>query len=112
MRLDELAPSLAAMAKPLAPTKPGAASTTGGSLTGNQNQDTDPNAQKQTLGAVDIVNALKDPQVALQLKAMKQKMPGGNLDAMVDPKGAADQQKQIQDLSLALDMLKKNAGLK
>jgi hypothetical protein len=77
-----------------------------------QAQQAAPGAQQQTLGAVDIVNALKDPQVASQLKAMKQKMPGGNLDAMVDPKSAQDQQKQLTDLSKALDTLKKNAGIK
>ena len=89
----------------------GAAATPTGGAAQAQAQQADPAAQ-QTLGAIDIVNALKDPQVALQLKAMKQKMPGGNLDAMVDPKGAADQQKQIGDLSKALDTLKKNAGIK
>ena len=85
------------------------ATPTGGAAQAQTQQDA---PQQQALGAMDIVNALKDPQVALQLKAMKQKMPGGNLDAMVDPKGAADHQKQLQDLSKALDTLKKNAGIK
>ena len=127
MRVDEFAPALAAIAKG-AQAVGGAlakgAQAAGGAIankvgtalsgkpatsTGGAAQD---QAQQQTLGAIDIVNALKDPQVALQLKAMKQKMPGGNLDAMVDPKAAADQQKQIGDLSKALDILKKNAGIK
>ena len=86
------------------------ASPTGGAAQAAAQQAA-PSAQ-QALGAMDIVNAIKDPQVALQLKAMKQKLPGGNLDAMVDPKAAADQQKQIGDLSKALDTLKKNAGIK
>ena len=137
MRLNEFAPELMELAPPpLAPTKPGAPSATGGAYSAKPAAPAAPGAQKpltgtpatpagaaaqaqaqqaapqqQTLGAVDIVNALKDPQVALQLKAMKQKMPGGNLDAMVDPKGAADQQKHLTDLSKALDTLKKNAGI-
>jgi hypothetical protein len=92
----------------------------GGALTGEPASPTGGAAQaaaqqaepQQAMGAIDIVNALKDPKIAMQMKAMKQKMPGGDLDAMVDPKGAADQQKQIQDLSTALDTLKKNAGIK
>lgn len=67
---------------------------------------------QQAMGAIDVVNAIKDPKVAMQLKTMKQKMPGANLDTMVDPKAADAQQKQISDLSTALDMLKKNAGIK
>ena len=99
-----------AVANNAAGTVTGTPATPTGSAAQAQTQQAAP--QQQTLGAMDIVNALKDPQVALQLKAMKQKMPGGNLDAMVDPKGAADQQKQIGDLSKALDTLKKNAGIK
>ena len=142
MRIDEFAPALAAIAKGAqavggvlakgAKTAGGAiankvggaiANKVGAALAGEpatptggaaqaQAQQTDPAAQQQALGAIDIVNAIKDPQVAMQLKAMKQKMPGGDLDAMVDPKGAADQQKQISDLSKALDTLKKNAGIR
>ena len=133
MRIDEFAPALAAIAKGAqavggvlakgAKAAGGAiANKVGAALAGEpatptggaaqaQAQQADPAAQ-QALGAIDIVNALKDPKIALQLKAMKQKMPGGDLDAMVDPKGAADQQKQIGDLSKALDTLKKNAGIK
>jgi hypothetical protein len=96
------------------------ASAVGGALAGEPASPTGVAAQaaaqqaepQQSMGAIDIVNALKDPKIAMQMKAMKQKMPGGDLDAMVDPKGAADQQKQIQDLSTALDTLKKNAGIK
>lgn len=131
MRIDEFAPALAAIAKgaqavggalakgaktvgTAVANKVGAALTgepatpTGGAAQAQAGQ-TDP---QQAPGAMDIVNAIKDPKVAMQLKAMKQKMPGGNLDAMVDPKGAADQQQQLKDLSTALDMLKKNAGIK
>ena len=140
MRIDEFAPALAAIAKgaqavggalskgaqaaggAIAKSAGGVANKVGGALAGSpatptggaaqaQAQQADPAAQ-QALGAIDIVNALKDPKIAMQLKAMKQKMPGGDLDAMVDPKGAADQQKQIGDLSKALDTLKKNAGIK
>ena len=133
MRIDEFAPALAAIAKGAqavggvlakgAKAAGGAiANKVGAALAGEpatptggaaqaQAQQADPAAQ-QALGAIDIVNALKDPKIAMQLKAMKQKMPGGDLDAMVDPKGAADQQKQIGDLSKALDTLKKNAGIK
>lgn len=140
MRIDEFAPALAAIAKgaqavggalskgaqaaggAIAKAAGGVANKVGGALAGSpatptggaaqaQAQQADPAAQ-QALGAIDIVNALKDPKIAMQLKAMKQKMPGGDLDAMVDPKGAADQQKQIGDLSKALDTLKKNAGIK
>lgn len=64
------------------------------------------------IGPVDIINAIKDPKVAQQLKALKQKMPGADLDAMVDPKAAQDQQQQIKDLDVALKDLKKNAGIK
>ena len=139
MRIDEFAPALAAIAKgaqavggtlakgaqaaggAIAKTASSVANKVGSALTGEpasptggaaqaQAQQADPVAQAP--GAIDIVNALKDPKIAMQLKAMKQKMPGGDLDAMVDPKGAADQQKQIQDLSTALDTLKKNAGIK
>ena len=139
MRIDEFAPALAAIAKgaqavggtlakgvqaaggAIAKAAGGVANKVGGALTGEpatptggaaqaQAQQADPAAQ--AMGAMDIVNALKDPKIAMQMKAMKQKMPGGDLDAMVDPKGAADQQKQIQDLSTALDTLKKNAGIK
>ena len=132
MRIDEFAPALAAIAKGAqavggvlakgAKAAGGAiANKVGAALAGEpatptggaaqaQAQQADPAAQ-QALGAIDIVNALKDPKIAMQLKAMKQKMPGGDLDAMVDPKGAADQQKQIGDLSKALDTLKKNAGI-
>lgn len=139
MRIDEFAPALAAIAKgaqavggtlakgaqaaggAIAKAAGGVANKVGGALTGEpatptggaaqaQAQQADPAAQ--AMGAMDIVNALKDPKIAMQMKAMKQKMPGGDLDAMVDPKGAADQQKQIQDLSKALDTLKKNAGIK
>ena len=139
MRIDEFAPALAAIANgaqavggtlakgaqaaggAIAKTASSVANKVGSALTGEpasptggaaqaQAQQADPAAQAP--GAIDIVNALKDPKIAMQLKAMKQKMPGGDLDAMVDPKGAADQQKQIQDLSTALDTLKKNAGIK
>ena len=101
-----------AVANKAAGTLTGTPATPTGGAAQAQAQQAAPGAQQQSRGAMDIVNALKDPQVALQLKAMKQKMPGGNLDAMVDPKGAADQQKQIGDLSKALDTLKKNAGIK
>lgn len=93
----------------------------GGALTGTPATSTGGAALAQAVksypaaqapGAIDIVNALKDPKIAMQMKAMKDKMPGGDLDALVDPKGAADQQKQIKDLSTALDTLKKNAGIR
>ena len=126
MRIDEFAPALAAIAKGAqavgstlakgAQAAGGAmANKVGAALSGKPATSTGGAAQaqaQQALGAIDIVNALKDPNIAMQLKAMKQKMPGGNLDAMVDPKAAADQQKQIGDLSKALDTLKKNAGIK
>jgi hypothetical protein len=122
MRVDEFAPALAAIAKgaqavggALAKGASTVANKVGGALSGTPATATGGQAQaqaQQALGAIDIVNAIKDPKVAMQLKAMKQKMPGGNLDAMVDPKSAQDQQKQIQDLSNALDTLKKNAGIK
>lgn len=64
------------------------------------------------IGPLDIINAIKDPKVSQQLKVMKQKMPGSDLDAMVDPKSAQDQQKQIQNIDKAIQDLKKNAGLK
>ena len=139
MRIDEFAPALAAIAKgaqavggtlakgaqaaggAIAKAAGSVANKVGSALTGEPASPTGGAAQAQAvksdpaaqaLGAIDIVNALKDPKIAMQLKAMKQKMPGGDLDAMVDPKGAADQQKQIQDLSTALDTLKKNAGIK
>jgi hypothetical protein len=138
MRIDEFAPALAAIAKgaqavggtlakgaqaaggAIAKAAGSVANKVGGALTGEPASPTGGAAQaqaqqdepQQAMGAVDIVNALKDPKIAMQMKAMKQKMPGGDLDAMVDPKGAADQQKQIQDLSIALDTLKKNAGIK
>jgi len=132
MRIDEFAPALAAIAKgaqavggTLAKGAKAVGTTVankvGSALTGEPATPTGGAAQAQAQqadpaaaapGAIDIVNALKDPKVAMQLKAMKQKMPGGNLDAMVDPKGAADQQQQIKDLSVALDTLKKNAGIK
>lgn len=89
----------------------GAAATPTGAAA-QQAADAQQGQDQQAIGPIDIINAIKDPKVAMQLKAMKQKIPGGNLDAMVDPKGAADQQKQIQDLSKALDTLKKNAGIK
>jgi hypothetical protein len=138
MRIDEFAPALAAIAKgaqavgstlakgaqaaggAITKAASSVANTAGKALAGEPASPTGGAAQaaaqqdepQQAMGAIDIVNALKDPKIAMQMKAMKQKMPGGNLDAMVDPKGAADQQKQIQDLSIALDTLKKNAGIK
>jgi hypothetical protein len=81
--------------------------------TGQAAQNTAAAAEPGTqMGPIDIINAIKDPKIAQQLKAMKQKMPGSSLDSMVDPKGTQDQQKQIQDLSTALDTLKKNAGIR
>jgi hypothetical protein len=138
MRIDEFAPALAAIAKgaqavgstlakgaktvgAAVANKVGSvanaagkalagepASPTGGAAQASAQQD----EPQQAMGAMDIVSALKDPKIAQQMKAMKQQMPGGDLDAMVDPKGAADQQKLIQDLGTALDTLKKNAGIK
>lgn len=139
MRIDEFAPALAAIAKgaqavggvlakgakaaggAITKAAGSVANKVGSALSGEpatptggaaqaQAQQDDPAAQAP--GAIDIVNALKDPKIAQQMKAMKQQMPGGDLDAMVDPKGAADQQKLIQDLGTALDTLKKNAGIK
>lgn len=141
MKIDEFAPALAAIAKSAqtlgsaavkgvsatggaiakaAQTAGSAIGKTSNALTGTPATPTGGAAQaqaqqaepQQAMGAVDIVNAIKDPKVAMQLKTMKQKMPGGDLDAMVDPKGAADKQKQLDDLSTALDTLKKNAGIK
>lgn len=75
-----------------------------------QAQQADPSAKEP--GAMDIVNALKDPKVAQQMKAMKQKMPDASLDAMIDPKADQEHHAQIQALDQALQALKKNAGLK
>lgn len=139
MRIDEFAPALAAIAKgaqavggtlakgaqaaggTIAKAAGSVANKVGSALSGEPASPTGGAAQSQAAksdpvaqapGAIDIVNALKDPKIAMQMKAMKDKMPGGDLDALVDPKGAADQQKQIKDLSTALDTLKKNAGIR
>jgi len=77
-----------------------------------QAQQAAPGAAEQEPGAMDIVNALKDPKVAQQMKAMKQKMPDASLDAMIDPKADQEHHAQIQALDTALQALKKNAGLK
>jgi hypothetical protein len=139
MRIDEFAPALAAIAKgaqavgstlakgaqaaggAITKAASSVANKVGGALTGEpasptggaaqaQAQQADPAAHEP--GAMDIVNALKDPKVAQQMKAMKQKMPDASLDAMVDPKADQEHHAQIQALDTALQALKKNAGLK